>query len=115
MKIKTTQNKTIFNKKIKSFTTEIERTGWKAEGKTKEQSIQNLEDKLANQQKWLSICRAIRAKNATFVLYYADGWQYSIFHDESCNKPSITLLSSLSYSCALESMAKHVEQFSECN
>lgn len=89
-------------------------TGWTVSGNDAKTFRETLINLLANQEKFNHTRRYIVSGDATFCLYYANGWQYDIVRRDNTGCPSACLLSSKTYMEALEQMTRHAAQYAEC-
>ena len=112
MRINIEPVKTLFGKRNGSFLASF--AGWTATDVDKERAAVRLQDKLQKLANNLYLRRYERANGATFVLYYADGWNYDIVRDSNVRQPSTCCLSCRTFTEALEQMTSHLKQWNEC-
>jgi hypothetical protein len=88
-------------------------TGWRVSGTDQKTFRESLIEILARQEHFLHTRKYIVSGNATFCLYYANGWQYDIVRADSQDCPSACLLNVKTYTEALGAMTRHAKQYAE--
>lgn len=100
--------------KANEWTATLTETGWSAAGRSKEEAMDNLRQKLTLLENRLTVFKHIRVpeKNATFVLTYDGCWIYRICHDNGLE--SSCMMGEQSYGSAIEQMMRHVREYATC-
>ena len=117
MKTIVTQNRTMLGRKVDSYTAALGETGWSVSAPSRELAVAELERKLTDQSRHC-FARSYRRSDltkTTWVLFYAQGWQYDIIHDDGGEYPhaSSVMLGDKSEPEAREAFAAHYAQYNE--
>lgn len=96
-------------------TFKAELCGWCVTGaSSKDEALTILESVLTRQCEFIETRRYLRGKTTTWVLHYANGWQYDIVHDENTNAHGSCMLSCKTYMEALEQFTTRFKQHEDC-
>lgn len=102
------------NRRTKRYVCKLADTGWQIEGSDREMLVDALRIVLTRQCEFLHTRKYVRVKDVTFALYFANGWQYDIVHDDGKTSSCMLNISDVkSYGDALSVMMRHVQQYRE--
>jgi hypothetical protein len=113
IKFETKASRSMFGKLDGKFVCSIPGTDLITRGDTKEQSEADMILRIAKQSEYGGVHRYMRAKDATFCLFYCGGWEYQIVRDENPSRPSSCMLNCKTLSEAIAAMTSHFNQYQE--
>lgn len=111
LKVTSERCRNMFGKRSSRYVARLADTGWEHEADTKEQALEGLAQALARAELYAYTRRYVRKGGVTFALFYANGWQYDIVHDDG--KTSGCLMACETYPQALAQMMRHVADYGE--
>lgn len=113
LKFETKPSRNNFGKLDGKFVCSLPGTNLITRGDTKEQSEADMILRIAKQSEYGGVRRYLRAKSATFCLFYIEGWEYQIVTDENPERPSSCMLNCKTLSEAMAAMKSHFDQYQQ--